>query len=309
MLATKRAYDPKSKFYKLATKEYTSIIKQYEAYSYDLNQSPLFAAKFRQIVNLTTGIGTIITLDEKEKANNINSFITNELDFSILYTSNHWGGIINSWIQIHTQVLKDDAKLVADATTILNRIQSDAVYTDFVINLTKELTKAGKDDTLFTLIPIIKKSKRLLHYEGVLNVFKQDLSGKAPDLIIKNTNGSAILKTTELNLKYSLLLFYQSDCGHCETTIEALKKNYKDLVAKNIKIISIAGDTDQSTFEKSASTFPWSDKYRDTEGMKGVNFVNYGVIGTPTMYVINKEGSIVKKTASFSEVLDWITTH
>jgi peroxiredoxin len=309
MLATKRAYDPKSKFYKLAIKEYTSIIKQYDAYSYDLNQSPLFAAKFRQIVNLTMGIGTIITLDQKEKANNINNFITNDLDFSILYTSNHWGGIINSWTQIHTEVFKDDAKLVADATTILNRIQSDAIYTDFVLNLTKELTKAGKDDVLSALIPGIQNSKRLLHYDGVLNVFKQDLSGKAPDLVIKNTNGSTILKTTELNSKYSLLLFYQSGCGHCETTIEELKKNYKDLVTKNIKIISIAGDTDQDTFEKSATTFPWSDKYRDIEGMKGINFKNYGVIGTPTMYIIDEKGSIVQKTASFLEVLNWITKH
>ena len=160
MLATKRAYEPKSNFYKLSEKEYAKIVRQYDAYCNDLKKSPLFAAKFRQIVNLTMGIGTIITLDEKEKAININTFITNELDFSVLYTSNHWGGIINSWTEIQIKVLKDDAKMLADATTILNRIKSDAVYTDFVINLTKELTKAGKDEVLFALIPSIKNSKR-----------------------------------------------------------------------------------------------------------------------------------------------------
>ena len=314
MLATKRAYEPKSKFYKLAEEEYTSITDQYVTYSNDLKQSPLFAAKFRQIVNLTMGIGTIITLDEKEKANNINTFITNELDFSVLYTSNHWGGIINSWVEIQIKVLKDDAKMVTDATTILNRLKSDAIYTDFVINLTKELTKAGKDDALFALIPTIKNSKRLLDYEGVLNIFKQDLSGTAPDLTIVTYNGikeaknqiTTVIKTADLKSKFTLLVFYKSGCGPCEETIVGLTANYKDIVSKGIKIISIAADTDEKVFKDTSLPHPWSDKYCDFEGTKGINFKNYAVIGTPTMYVLDSKGIILSRLATISEVLDFV---
>ena len=81
------------------------------------------------------------------------------------------------------------------------------------------------------------------------------------------------------------------------------------MVAKNIKIISIAVDTNQDTFAKSATAFPWPDKCRDIEGMKGINFKNYGVIGTPTMYMIDNKGTIVQKMAGFLEVLDWIAKH
>ena len=314
MLATKRAYDTKSNFYKLAEEEYANIVRQYDAYSNDLKKSPLFAAKFRQIVNLTMGIGTIITLDEKEKANNINTFITNELEFEVLYTSNHWGGIINSWVQVQTMVIKDDAKMLTDATTILNRIKSDAVYTDFVVNLTKELTTAGKDDVLFALIPSIKNSKRLLNYDGVLNIFKQDLTGKAPDLVIytadsndKDTNQETkVIKTSELNSKYTLLLFYQSDCGHCETAIEELKVHYQDIVQKGIKIISIAGDLDQETYKTTASQFPWKDTYCEAKGMNGINFKNYAVIGTPTMYILDSKGIILSRLATIAEVLEFV---
>ena len=312
MLATKRAYDPKSNLYKSAEEEYASIIKQYDTYSNDLKQSSLFAAKFRQIVNLTMGIGTIITLDEKEKANNINTFITNELDFSVLYTSNHWGGIINSWTQIQIKVLKDDAKMVTDVITILNRIKSDAVYTDFVINLTKELTKAGKDNALFALIPTIKNSKRLLNYDGVLNIFKQDLTGKAPDLTIVTYNGTkeaknqitTVIKTADLKSKFTLLVFYRSDCGPCEETMLGLVGNYKAIVDKGIKIISIAGDTNQEKYSKTASAFPWTDKYCDLEGMNGINFKNYAVLGTPTIYLIDNKGIILSKMATITEFLD-----
>jgi hypothetical protein len=314
MLATKRAYEPKSKFYKLAEEEYTSIIDQYVTYSNDLKQSSLFAAKFRQIVNLTMGIGTMITIDEKEKANNINTFITNELDFSILYTSNHWGGIINSWTEIQIKVLKDDAKMVTDATTILNRIKSDTVYTDFVINLTKELTKAGKDDALFALIPNIKNSKRLLHYDGVLNIFKQDLSGTAPDLTIITYNGTkeaknqvtTVLKTADFKSKFTLLVFYRSGCGPCEETMKGLVDNYKIMTSKGFKIITIAADTDEKVFKDTSLAHPWADKYCDFEGTKGINFKNYAVIGTPTMYVLDSKGIIVSKMATIIEVLEFV---
>jgi peroxiredoxin len=314
MLATKRAYERKSNFYKLAAEEYTKIIKQYDTYCNDLKQSPLFAAKFRQIVNLTMGIGTIITVDEKEKANNINEFIVNELDFSILYTSNHWGGIINSWVQVQTMVIKDDAKMLADATIILNRIKNDAVYTDFVINLTKELTKAGKDDALFALIPSIKNSKRLLNYDGVLNIFKQDLTGKAPDLTFVRYNGTkeaknqvtTVIKTDDLKSKFTLLVFYKSGCGPCEETMKGLTDNYKKIVNKGIKIVSIAGDTDEKVFKDTSLPHPWADKYCDFEGTKGINFKNYAVIGTPTMYILDSKGIILSRLATITEVLEFV---
>lgn len=310
VLATKRAYDPKSKLYKLASKEYTSILKQYDAYSNDLKNALLYAAKFRQIVNLTMGIGTIITSEESAKAKNINQFITNELDFSVLHTSNHWGGIISNWTQLQTTVLKDDAQLIADATTILNRIKTAEVYTDFVINLTKELTRVGKDDALFALIPVIKNSKELLNYEGVLSIFKQDLDGKAPDLVVKNTVGntdsSFVLRTSDLQSKYSLLFFYKSGCGPCETTIEGLKSNYTMLAAKGLKIIALSSDKDQNEFKATATSFPWKDTYCDYEGMNGSNFKNYAVIGTPTLYLLDNVGTIIKKLATIAELLDWV---
>jgi thiol-disulfide isomerase/thioredoxin len=314
MLATKKAYEPKSNFYKLADQEYMNIIKQYDTYCSDLKKSPLFAAKFRQIVNLTMGIGTIITLDEKEKANNINTFITNELDFSVLYTSNHWGGIINSWVQVQTTFIKDDAKMLSDATTILNRIKSDVDYTDFVINLTKELTKSGKDDALFALIPTIKNSKRLLRYDGALNIFKQDLTGKAPDLSIVRYNGTkeaknqitTVIKTDDLKSKFTLLVFYKSGCGPCEETMVGLVDNYKEMVSKGIKIVSIAADTDEKVFKDTSLAHPWGDKYCDFEGTKGINFKNYAVIGTPTMYILDSKGIILSRLATITEVLEFV---
>lgn len=217
-------------------------------------------------------------------------------------------------VQLQTIVFKDDTKLLQDTNTILHRLPSDKIYTDFVMNLTKELSKAGKDYVLHALIADIKNGKRLLHYEGVLNLYQQDLSGKAPDLTIttyigkkeNNNSKTTVLKTAELNSKFTLLVFYKSGCGPCEDTMQGLKENYQDLLQKDVKIISIAGDTDLETFNTTATQFPWSEKHCDVNGVNGVNFKKYAVIGTPTMYILDKKGAILSKMATITEVLEFI---
>lgn len=313
MLVTTRAYASNTELHKLATREYQSIKEQYAAYSQSLLASPLFAAKFRQIVNLTLGIGTIISIDENERAYNINDFIVNQLDYEALYTSNHWGGIINSWVQLQTQVLKNDDQLVANTKTILNRIKSDKIYTDFVSNLTKELSKVGKDEVISKLREDIKSANRLMHYNGVLSFYQQEITGKAPNLILTEHLGNpedhnhktTEIATAKLNSTYSLLVFYQSGCGPCEQTIEGLKANYKTMRAKGVRIISLSADTDQQVFTNIANQFPWQDKYCDLEGLHGINFINYGIIGTPTLYLLDKEGMILQKMSNVEQLLAW----
>ena len=313
LLATTRAFGTDTELYKLASKEYENIKKQYVDYNKSLSTSTVYAAKFRQIVNLTMGIGSIITLDEQKKANNINDFITNELDFELLYTSNHWGGVINNWVQIHSMVIKDDVQLEADAKTILSRIDSDKVYTDFVYNLTKELTKAGKDNVLAKLTPTIKNSKRLLNYSGFLSMYQQDLTGKAPDLVITehigkledHNHNTTTIETNKLDSKYSLLIFYQSGCGPCEDLMMDLQQKYQSLKEKEVRVITISADEGELLYKNTSRDYPWQDKYCDFEGKQGINFKNYGVIGTPTMFLLDSEGIIVEKMATIEQLLAW----
>ena len=116
---------------------------------------------------------------------------------------------------------------------------------------------------------------------------------------------SSVLKTEQLNTNYSLLVFYQSDCGHCETAIAGLESNYPDLVNKGIKIITLAADTNQETYETIATSFPWKDKFCDGQGMNGINFKNYAVMGTPKMFLLDSKGVIVEKIAAIAQLLEW----
>jgi len=201
--------------YPVFDKEYAVIIEAYNQYVKALKNTNLYAARFREITNITMGVGTIITQDENLKAKNINDIIVNQLDYDVLYTSNHWGGIINTWVQLQAMVLKDDKQMIKEARILLNRMPNNQIYTDFVNSLTYELTKAGKDNIIAALMQEIKAGNKLQNYNAHLSIYEKDLTGKAPNLeIIEHTddiNGhSQVEKTIDLSKmkgKHTLLVF------------------------------------------------------------------------------------------------------
>jgi peroxiredoxin len=186
------------------------------------------------------------------------------------------------------------------------------VYEDLIdaaISVTEKFSWTKDQEAI---VDFIIKDNRIKNPTGklekIIQSYQLTIGKKSPNLTLTNTvgnNTTTVLKTDALKSKYTLLVFYQSDCGHCETAIAGLKSNYTDLVAKGFKIISFAGDLDQEVFATTAASFPWAAKYRDVEGMNGVNFKNYAVIGTPTMFLLDDKGIIVQKPATVEELLEF----
>jgi thiol-disulfide isomerase/thioredoxin len=103
------------------------------------------------------------------------------------------------------------------------------------------------------------------------------------------------------NLSNTLLIFYESDCGSCEKQLNELVTYYPALKEKKMQIVSIAADRDEQIFERRATTFPWPDKLCDYKGFSGENFINYRIIGTPTIFIIDKKGYITGRYAQLQE--------
>lgn len=314
LIGVLRTYSTTHPLYVAFKNEYDTIVNQYSRYYAGLSESKTYAAKFIQIENLTKGIGSLLTQDEITKAINANSVIVNTLDFKDLYTSHHWGEIIKSWVQLEVNVVNNDTLFKQDIIRILNRIPNRNSYTDFVSSLTKELTKIGKDALLECIIPEIKNCNKLLNYDGVLNMYRQDLTGVVPDLIITNHIGTpeenktstSVLKMSKLTTNYTVLLFYQSGCGHCDDAIKALKENYSYLQSNDFRIISLAADKEYAVFLNTSFSIPWKDKYCDSMGFQSNNFKNYGIVGTPTIFVLNKNGEIQIKVPTVEALLNWM---
>ena len=307
-------YSENKKLYTIFNKEKIKQKEAFENFNKQLKSNPSFNARFLPIVNLTKGIPPHLSANEAEKAAVYNQFITKDLNFNDLYVSGHWTAIIRDWVGYQSNMVQDTAQFVKDFKLISDRITNPMQYTDFVGKLTYYLTTYGKDNYVAAIADAVVGSGKVNTYAGSMQVYIKATMGKqAPDIVIKENVGSekevnlvnTLLKTDAFESKYTLLLFYQSDCGPCKQTIAALKEHYSNLVGKGIKIVALSADTDPQVFKDNAAAFPWKDSYCNLEGFKGINFKNYAVTGTPTMFILDSKGILLKKIATIEQLLTW----
>lgn len=90
----------------------------------------------------------------------------------------------------------------------------------------------------------------------------------------------------------ALLLFYEPGCTHCDEQLSATTQQYRHLQEKGYRVISISAGLDGKTAGHPKETFPWTDQLCDPAGFEGDNFRNYGVVGTPTIYLVDSAGII-----------------
>jgi len=86
-------------------------------------------------------------------------------------------------------------------------------------------------------------------------------------------------------------------------------KNRLNTVLSRIKQDKILGgfvQTSEQDFDKKRIYHQWPDNYCDLTGMNGGNFRNYAVMGTPTLYLLDKNGIVLKKSAMADEIIDQI---
>jgi peroxiredoxin len=111
----------------------------------------------------------------------------------------------------------------------------------------------------------------------------------------------ALPVTGHKKLSNALLMFYESGCSNCALQLDEMKKHYPEIEKKGVRIITISADTSPEVFEYHSKDFPWTDKMCDFQGFDGPDFKTYGVVGTPTFYLIDKNGTITNRYARLDD--------
>ncbi len=304
-----KLYKPEDLFLEKLATEKQMVEKQLHKLTDTINQSSLFAAEYMQFKRAQEEKLAKVW-ESNEKKTIAKNYFT-QIDFDALYGSSMWFAIINSCIEAYAKESPYHQTFGVDVAGNLKRIKNQQVYEDLIDAATSVTEKFAWNKDEEAIVDFMVNDKRIKNPQGKLLKLMQSytvfIGKKGPDLMLTNLVGNkpttTVLKTDQLNSNYSLLIFYQSDCGHCETAIAGLKSNYQDLVSKGIKIITIAADMDEQVYKTTAASFPWKDKYYDGQGMNGINFKNYSVMGTPTMFLLDSKGIIVQKPASVEELM------
>jgi len=244
-------------------------------------------------------------IDSQEKFEAARNYVSDSLDFNVLYHTPFWKRYIEYWVGFYLQTSPTpEAFSEAFIPKLKNVIQRMAVnypeVTAYLVNnLLEFFSQYGLDQTAidvaqyayssdFSLGEPTKIATRILKIAHLIDQ-------PAPPVIG--------LEPLAEPPSFTILFFYESGCNNCEQQIAAIKEHYPELQAQGYRVASLSADVSKEVFEYHAKDFPWKDKLCDFQGFEGENFKNYGISFTPSIFLLDKDGLVKGFYGQLSDIL------
>lgn len=265
--------------------------KTFELYQKELAESKSYSAFYLRTINFINEIGPRLYQagDTTAIRTDLIRYIAEEVNVDYLYNSGLW----NYLISLSFELFPDKADFGKAMVNMLTRTSSLIVLEAFAHDLVTICEQFGWVDAEDLIVSYLVASERIPEPKGIV---------RKAFLVNKLKPGSKAPEIKGQNLSNTLLFFYESGCDHCLMEIDAIKQHYTALQEKGIRVISISVDQDKTVFEYHSAGFPWPDKLCDFKGFEGEIVRNYSVLGTPTFYLIDKEGNILDRQAQLSRI-------
>ena len=213
----------------------------------------------------------------------------------------------------------------------------DAVYEDMKISIDRMMEKLVMDedklnevtDYLFDLLErhsLFKASEYLAI--KVLNetscTIDSDLANQletyramkkgniAPDIKFEgnnlNTGNDAKdipKKLSEINSKYTVVVFGASWCPKCTEELPEIANHYGNWKAQGVEVVFVSLDEEQAAYNEFISDFPFLS-ICDFKKWESPIAKDYYVFGTPTMYLLDDQREILLRPTSVEQMDAWV---
>lgn len=287
-------YDKGNIFYSSIQKEKKSLLSEEKKFQMMLEGSSLYAAEFIRFHNFVNKEIAGLPYADSTQMEEIRKYVKKDLNINSLFSSGLWFATLNGLLTLYNDT-SFRKYFISDMFVLLSGADSDRVYTTLSENLFAICETTGWSEHEEQLAGLLINDGRIKEPSGklkfLMTLYKLNKGSKAPALTQGNLNGGK-----------TLLAFYESGCGSCENEMQQLCGAYSLLEKKGYNVISVSADMDNEVFQHKASIFPWKEKYCDLKGFEGEDFVNYGVIGTPTFYLIDNNGMIKGRYARLADI-------
>lgn len=288
------SYDAADGFRPLLEKERESLQSEQSFFERELRESPLYAAKFIRYYNYLNAEIAGLSFADSLRIKEARAYVRDSLDINGLFTSGLWFGTLNGLLALYDNGTPYHREFITDMSQLMKRAATNRVYATLAGNLFAICERMGWNDLEEQLAYYLINDGRIRNPEGRLKM----LMG-----LFKLGKGSIVpeLSFGAFPEGKTLLVFYESGCNACDNEMQLLKGNYPLLREKGYEVVSVAADTDAGIFSNTAGTFPWKARYCDFQGFAGKDFTSFGVIGTPTFYVIDEQGVLQGRYARLED--------
>ncbi len=257
-----------------------------------------------------------LDLPPKQQREQLKKIYFNNVDFadSTLLTSNVLTKKIVGYLALYQSpdMKKDqlqDAFITAIDTVLNKSMVYDKVYESVLDYLVGGFENYGFEKVLQHLAEYNRlddfcensAKKEALKYK--LDLINTLAIGKpAPHFRTEDLDGKMI-DLDSIKAEKTLLVFWASWCPHCTQTLPTLKKYYDPDNTQKLQIIAISIDEDKKDVEQAIhdKKYPWIN-IAELKGWDGPIVEQYGVVATPTFFLLDKNKKIIAKPVSPDEL-------
>ena len=103
-----------------------------------------------------------------------------------------------------------------------------------------------------------------------------------------STVKAPIKKLSDIKAEHIVLLFWSSECSHCQEELPKFKRLYPLLKAKGIELIAISMDDNKAHYEEAIKDLVWINVC-DFKSINSPLVKDYYITSTPSVFMVNKD--------------------
>lgn len=136
------------------------------------------------------------------------------------------------------------------------------------------------------------------------------LGNIAPELELQDIHSLKDVKLSSVPSKYTLVIFWSRECGHCMTEVPKIDSLYeKVLKQRGVKVYAVSTEGELSEIQKTVDKLTIGDWINVVDANNKKDYRSkYDVYSTPKIYLLDEQKKIIGKGLDHSniiEVLDW----
>lgn len=129
----------------------------------------------------------------------------------------------------------------------------------------------------------------------------------APEIIMKDQNNKTV-KLSDIKSKYTLLVFWSPDCGHCVTEMPKLDSTYRAVLKdKGVKVMAIRTEGTDEQWREFIQKYKLDDWVNANDPDRTSDYRSkYDVYSTPIIYLLDEKKIIRGKRLDHTNILSVI---
>ncbi|MRR19237.1 redoxin domain-containing protein [bacterium] len=131
---------------------------------------------------------------------------------------------------------------------------------------------------------------------------------KAPELLMNSFTGHYV-SLYDISTDFTIIYFWEPDCGHCKESTPLLKQYYEQNRGKGIEVFAVCTQPDKEKWEKYIvdNGLGWINGW-DPQRMSRFDYY-YNVDSTPLVYILDRDKKIIAKRLAVEDIPSFIDAY